>query len=275
MNRPGSVRNRRTIYQGTCECCSEQFVTTYAYARFCTETCKSRFHYYAKQGRPVPPRRPRRPRLQEATPLPLAPVQVTLPIKAATPTTAVAGTPPGWDVREWNGTAIQRRADGFINATAMCQAGGKRLNDYTRLDRTIEYIEALRLALTAETHCGAAVAGFPATLSDVIEVNQGGLPHLQGTWIHPRLAVDLARWISPAFAVWMDGWFLEQMEPKREPPRRPIVIHAKSRRAAVTIWREAITHEVTAALKGHYEDDPCYLMDDRHYYRTAFDVVMP
>jgi hypothetical protein len=26
------------------------------------------------------------------------------------------------------------------------------------------------------------------------------------------LAVDLARWISPAFAVWMDGWFLEVLQ---------------------------------------------------------------
>lgn len=33
-----------------------------------------------------------------------------------------------------------------------------------------------------------------------------------GTWIHPRLAVDLARWISAEFAVWMAGWFLEELE---------------------------------------------------------------
>lgn len=33
----------------------------------------------------------------------------------------------------------------------------------------------------------------------------------EGTWIHPRLAVDFARWISADFAVWMDSWFLEEL----------------------------------------------------------------
>ena len=31
------------------------------------------------------------------------------------------------------------------------------------------------------------------------------------SWIHERLAVDLARWLSPDFAVWMDGWVLEAL----------------------------------------------------------------
>jgi hypothetical protein len=32
--------------------------------------------------------------------------------------------------------------------------------------------------------------------------------------VHPRIAVDLARWLHPEFAVWMDGWFLEGVTPK-------------------------------------------------------------
>lgn len=108
----------------------------------------------------------------------------------------------GLEIRQWEGHAIQRRrADGYVNATAMCQANGKKWNDYARLDRTHAYIAAL-----------AAVAGNPATENHgLIHVIQGGPPHLQGTWIHPRLAVDLARWCRPAFAVWMDGWLLEQL----------------------------------------------------------------
>jgi hypothetical protein len=31
-----------------------------------------------------------------------------------------------------------------------------------------------------------------------------------GTFVHPQVAVDLARWISAPFAVWMDGWFLQR-----------------------------------------------------------------
>lgn len=126
----------------------------------------------------------------------------------------------------FSGHPIQRRrADGWVNATAMCQAGGKRLNDYVRLDRTSEYVCALQHAIAGQTPCAAAVAGNPATLPAVIETRQGGAPHLQGTWIHPRLAVDLARWISPEFAVWMDGWILGQFERPTPATRRINTVH--------------------------------------------------
>lgn len=105
------------------------------------------------------------------------------------------------EVRQWEGHAIQRRrADGYVNATAMCQANGKKWNDYARLDRTAEYMAALDRVLRS--------AGFPA---DPIHVITTGPNQLRGTWIHPRLAVDLARWCRPAFAVWMDGWLLGQL----------------------------------------------------------------
>jgi hypothetical protein len=109
----------------------------------------------------------------------------------------------GLMARPWNGVSITRRvSDGYVNATAMCKAGGKKWFDYLRLDRTQAYIAALE-----------AVAGNPTTKNQpLIQTIQGGSPRLQGTWVHPRLAVDLARWIAPAFAVWIDGWFLEEIE---------------------------------------------------------------
>jgi hypothetical protein len=94
-----------------------------------------------------------------------------------------------------------------------------------------------------------------------------GPNHLRGTWIHPRLAVDLARWISPAFAVWMDGWFLEQFQPAsplttnhRQPvanrqgfldtsPR--IVIHAASDEEALACWEQAVAATLMAGLTRH------------------------
>ena len=134
----------------------------------------------------------------------------------------------GIEAREWNGCAIQRRqADGFVNATAMCRAGGKRWNHYASNERTREYICALAASVGVQTPCAAAVAGFPATgIHGLIHVIKGGSPELQGTWIHPRLAIDLARWISPSFAVWMDGWFLESLgvaipAPAPQPAPRP------------------------------------------------------
>lgn len=33
------------------------------------------------------------------------------------------------------------------------------------------------------------------------------------------MAIDVARWLSPDFAVWMDGWILEQINKPSEPPK--------------------------------------------------------
>lgn len=155
---------------------------------------------------------------------------------------------PGHDCRIWHGTAIQRRqSDGYVNATAMCQANGRLFADYARLARTQEYLTALAAVVTP-------VAGNPITASSLICTIQGGTPALQGTWIHPRLAVDLARWISPAFAVWMDGWFLESLQPSSQPPQLPaqlpfgIHIVGRSRRECFHMISSYVRKEVISIL---------------------------
>ena len=110
----------------------------------------------------------------------------------------------GLVVRTWNDAPISRRdSDGFADATAMCQANGKRWHNYERLDATLAYLAALGESLN-----------LPA--DQLVLTTTSGPNHLRGTWIHPRLAVDLARWLSPQFAVWMDGWFLEAAGQQQE-----------------------------------------------------------
>lgn len=104
-------------------------------------------------------------------------------------------------------TIYQRSIDGYVNATAMCQAADKKFNDYRRLQNTKEFISEL-----------SSVAGIPAT--DLIEVVQGGNPSLQGTWVHPDVAIHLAQWCSPIFAVqvtkfvreWLQGTNTQQKQ---------------------------------------------------------------
>lgn len=113
-------------------------------------------------------------------------------------------------VRTWNDTPISRRtSDGYVNATAMCKANGKQWSKYRESDRCQTYLNAL-----AET---SGIRMF-----DLIESRQG---QGGGTWIHPQIAVDLARWISAPFAVWMDGWFLEQSEntESKSPAPQPVI----------------------------------------------------
>jgi hypothetical protein len=104
----------------------------------------------------------------------------------------------GMEVRTWQGTQIQRRdSDGYVNATAMCKANGREWFTYARSERTKEYLQALQ--------------GSPQICGDLVATITTGPNDQRGTWIHPRLAVDLARWISAPFAVWMDGWFLDSI----------------------------------------------------------------
>lgn len=120
----------------------------------------------------------------------------------------------GLVVRTWNDAPISRRdGDGYADATAMCQANGKEWYGYIRTERTTDYIQAL-----------AASLGIPA--DQLVITTTTGPNHLRGTWVHPRLAVDLARWLSPQFAVWMDGWFLEQLEQGQRPPS-PAMLYSR------------------------------------------------
>lgn len=102
------------------------------------------------------------------------------------------------DTRSYDGTPISRRTnDGYVNATAMCKANGKEWSNYRQTDRCQLYMDALADSL--------GIKGM--NLLDSRGGNGGG------TWVHPQLAIDLSRWISAPFAVWMDGWFLETASP--------------------------------------------------------------
>lgn len=92
----------------------------------------------------------------------------------------------------------QRALDGYINATAMCKAAGKLFGDYSRLRSTKEFLEALSLDM-----------GIP--ISKLVEQFRGKPAHLQGTWVHPQVAIHLAQWLSPEFAVQVSRWVFEWM----------------------------------------------------------------
>lgn len=71
----------------------------------------------------------------------------------------------------------------------MCKANNTQCPKYRESDRCQTYLDAL-----AET------SGL--RMFDLIEFRQG---QGGGIWVQPQGAVDLARWISAPFAVWMDA----------------------------------------------------------------------
>jgi hypothetical protein len=98
----------------------------------------------------------------------------------------------------------QRVTDGYVNATAMCKAAGKEWSHYRENKTTKEFLDAL-----------APVLGIPRT--DLTQTIQGGEPSRQGTWVHPRVAIHLAMWCSPEFAVQVTGWVEEWYSTRRNP----------------------------------------------------------
>lgn len=122
-----------------------------------------------------------------------------------------------------------RLSDGFVNATQLCTAGGKKFNNWHRLDSTLSLIEVLRRDIISTPIQSSLVAHIPASRSSVNPVNTShlsGHPNLetgndvvlvdiqkggrhQGSWVHPDLAIQLAQWISPTFAVQVSRWVRE------------------------------------------------------------------
>ncbi|AFZ11474.1 KilA, /APSES-type HTH DNA-binding domain protein [Crinalium epipsammum PCC 9333] len=84
----------------------------------------------------------------------------------------------------------QRKSDGYINATAMCKAAGKKWNNYYQNDSTKEYLEALAVDLGLDVIVKNPVTTIPATA--LVQVFQGGNA-TQGTWVHYEIAVDLGK----------------------------------------------------------------------------------
>ena len=135
----------------------------------------------------------------------------------------------------------QRVRDGYINATAMCKAAGKQFNDYWRLKTTPEFAEVL----SAET-------GIPVT--ELIQSVRGGDPYLQGTWIHPRVAIHLAQWLSPKFAVAVSKWVMDWLSGKASGGNLPY--HLRRYMANLTnvpAGHFSMLNEMTLALIGPLE----------------------
>jgi len=100
------------------------------------------------------------------------------------------------DHLELNGVSMSFREDGYVNATQMCKAGGKKFNDWYKIDRTKEFLNELSRSTNI----------FVDLLIDIIST---GPNENRGTWVHPRISINIAQWISPFFDVQVSGWVYE------------------------------------------------------------------
>lgn len=95
----------------------------------------------------------------------------------------------------YNGKSFnQRENDGYVNLGQLCATHGKKFSNWSRLNSSGEYLQALAETL-AQSHSSDMSTG------DLIVSTIGGKDGSQ-TWGHPLVAIEVARWISPGFGVW-------------------------------------------------------------------------
>jgi hypothetical protein len=99
---------------------------------------------------------------------------------------------------EYKGSPIQfEEVDGKLmaNATLMCAAFGKKPADWQRSETAKRYIEA--------------VMGNSLIAEDELVIAKRGGSDFQGTWIHEKLILNLARWLNVDFELWCDDRIAE------------------------------------------------------------------
>ena len=95
----------------------------------------------------------------------------------------------------------QRSGDGYINATQLCNAAGKRWHNYIRNEATGNFLRAL----SEKTRISVILLNQQVTSKDGVT----------STWIHPKVAIHLAQWLSADFAVQVSEWVFEWMSGKQ------------------------------------------------------------
>lgn len=87
---------------------------------------------------------------------------------------------------DFEGQPVAFNADGWIDATGAAARFGKEPHEWLRLPDTAAYLSALSKT---------------GKIPELVRTKRG---RYGGTWLHPKLGVGFARWLSVEFAVWCD-----------------------------------------------------------------------
>lgn len=86
----------------------------------------------------------------------------------------------------------------MVNATEMAKTFGKRPAKWLELPSTKEFLAALTDVRKSDFA--------------LIQTDKGGISGGGGTWMHEDVALEFARWLSPAFAIWCNDRIKELMK---------------------------------------------------------------
>ena len=132
----------------------------------------------------------------------------------------------------------------FLDATSIAKHFDKFVKDYLKTAQTQDYINALAQNLS--------VGNIILTANDLVVVRQGGA--IQGTWLHPKLAVNFARWLSADFAVWCDLKIDELIKNHQNPTALLPQTFSEALLLAAELQAEKERNAPKVAFVDHYVD---------------------
>lgn len=94
---------------------------------------------------------------------------------------------------DFEGRPVHLSSDGWLHATKIAERFGRKPSHWLDLDSTKEYIARLS-ARMAKSNAGKSGITLVST--------RRGNSITSGTWLHPKLAVKFACWLSVDFEIW-------------------------------------------------------------------------
>ena len=145
------------------------------------------------------------------------------------------------NIFEYNGNSVSFKRNGsitYVNATEMGRIFNKQSSDFTKTSYCHDFMRALSETKNIRS-------------ADLLIVIRGGNLK-QGTWMHPDLAIEFARWLEPKFAIWCNDRIKELMTkgvcvmPDFTDPAAAAEAWAKEYRARVAAEKLAIAETARA-----------------------------
>ena len=168
---------------------------------------------------------------------------------------------------------FQRPNDGYINATKLCTQGGKLIADYLRLSGTKEFLRLLSIDM------GIPISGK----NGLIQIRKGGKDiTLQGTYVHPQVAIDLGQWLSGEFRLLINKWVFDWMS---KGTSSTISLELQERSDLRYQLKDEARLELTDQLKadlieaGDYDnskvfDAPATKVGDSSFFQSAYSASL-
>lgn len=139
----------------------------------------------------------------------------------------------------YNGKSFnQRESDNYVNLGQLCATHGKRFSNWYRLNSSAEYLYALAETLTQKDT--QIITPENLVIADVDAIGGNA-----GTWGHPLVAIEVARWISPGFGVWCNQHIkvliesgttsINQPAPQPQLPQRDAIAYIEAAKKVETI----------------------------------------